>query len=372
VWPAPPPLPPITAGVETDVLIRHGMTRWDHAFPRRQQALLHALLAAIDRSAFEDKQAAATLRAAVIGSVEMAGYLSRWDARYLKAYEAVANHRYNFTTLSAEPNVWGAPQSGRGTVNRRLDHLGKAGTWYGERVGHTVAVCGPITAQSRRTPMRRDLDVRVVAGSSVRLVTPAASIDIVCTDPPYHDDVMYGELSELFRAWAGMGSSRVDGETIVSAKTADNAEYEAMLTAAFTEIRRVLKPKGHLVLTYANRDPDAWVALFTALQASGFRILGYEVVQSENDLDHAKAGRRACNLDVVLDLIPNNNTPVELHRPAPNETATEASFCHQVGGFALAIGDLPTGWDARLRDALRAHPFLSKTPPSAVTNTVLD
>ena len=43
--------------------------------------------------------------AAVLGSVEMAGYLSRWDPRYLKPYEAVANHRYNVTTLSAEPNV---------------------------------------------------------------------------------------------------------------------------------------------------------------------------------------------------------------------------------------------------------------------------
>ena len=225
-WPAQPRLPAITAGLETDVLIRHGITRWDHAFPRRQQAMLHALLAAIDSSAQGDDQAAATLRAAVTGSVEMAGHLSRWDARYLKPYEAVTNHRYNFTTLSAEPNVWGAPQSGRGTVNRRLEHLGKAGNWYGERLGRSIVVCGPIGVDSQRTPVGRSVNVRVVAGSSVRLVVPEASIDLVCTDPPYHDDVMYGELSELLRAWSGMGIPRVDGEAVVSDDATDNVGYE--------------------------------------------------------------------------------------------------------------------------------------------------
>jgi putative DNA methylase len=357
-WPPQPPLPPITAGVETAVLLRHGMTRWDDAFPRRQQAVLHALLAAIDRSAPNDEQAAATLRAAVLGSVEMAGYLSRWDARYLKSYEAVANHRYNFTTLSAEPNVWGAPQSGRGTVNRRLEHLGKAGIWCAEHLGRTVTVDGPIGADSRRMRMSPGIDVRVVAGSSVRLAISKASIDLVCTDPPYHDDVMYGELSEVFRAWAGMGSRRLDGEAVVSVDATDNAGYEAMLTAAFAEIRRVLKPDGHLVLTYANREPDAWVALFEALQNADFRILGYEVVQSENDLDHAKAGRRACNLDLVLDLTSSEETTIEPHQPASDETSTEASFCHQVGRFALRIGNLVPGWEKELREVLRAHPFL--------------
>lgn len=363
-WPAQPPLPAITAGVETNVLIRHGMTRWDLAFPRRQQTVLHALLTAIDSSAHGDDRLAAALRAAVIGSVEMAGYLSRWDARYLKSYEAVANHRYNFTTLSAEPNVWGAPQSGRGTVNRRLEHLGKAGNWYGERLGRSVVVSGPIGADSRRTAVGRSVDVRVVAGSSVRLVVPEASIDLVCTDPPYHDDVMYGELSELFRAWAGMGTARIDGEAVVSDEATDNAGYEATLTAAFIEMRRALKPGGHLVLSYANRDPDAWVALFAALQAAGFRTLGYEVVQSENDVDHAKAGRRACNLDVVLDLIPNRSQAVELHRPATDGTSAEQSFCHNIGQFALRVGVLPTGWQAELRDALWAHPFLWRPPTS--------
>lgn len=131
-------------------------------------------------------------------------------------------------------------------------------------------------------------------------------------------------------------------------------------------MRRALKPGGHLVLSYVNRDPDAWVALFAALQAAGFRTPGYEVVQSENDVDHAKAGRRACNRDVVLDLIPNHSRAIELHRPAMDGTSTEASFCHDIGRFALCVGALPTGWKAELRDALSAHPFIRRAPTSTL------
>ena len=38
----------------------------------------------------------------------MAGLLSRWDRYYLKSYESMAGHRFNFTTFATEPNVLGA------------------------------------------------------------------------------------------------------------------------------------------------------------------------------------------------------------------------------------------------------------------------
>jgi len=45
-----------------------------------------------------------------------------------------------------------------------------------------------------------------------------------------------------------------------------------------------------------------WTALFGALEAAGSATVGYQVVQSENDADHAKASRRACNFDLILAL----------------------------------------------------------------------
>lgn len=357
-WPSQPRLPDICSGSETNVLRRYGMTRWDQVMPRRQHALLNALIDGIDVAAAGDNAIAAVLSAAVLGSVEMAGYLSRWDSRYLKPYEAVSYHRYNVTTLSAEPNVWGAPQSGRGTVGRRLEHLAKAGNWYVERLGRTPKIVGPLPAGQRRSALTQSEDVRVVVGSSIRLLMPKSSIDLVCTDPPYHDDVKYGELSAIFRAWGGLDATRLDGEAVVSADGVDTADYEVTLEQAFREMRRVLKPAGHLVLSYANREATAWAALFGALQTAGFRAIGYQVVHAENDADHAKKDRRTCNLDVILDLMVADDQPIKRFAPptAPGKTEEEA-FCRMLGRFALQIGNLEGPWRKNLERSVTEHPF---------------
>ncbi|MFF0613193.1 hypothetical protein ACFYUD_31455 [Nocardia tengchongensis] len=360
-WPNQRCLPAIMPGTETTALRRYGMTRWDHVMPRRQRAVINALVDAIDPAAAGDTAVASTLYAAVLGSVEMAGYLSRWDARYLKAYEAIANHRYNVTTLSAEPNVWGAPQSGRGTVGRRLAHLAKAGNWYAERLGRIPSVVGPLPAGQRRSIGSRTVDVRVVVGSSTRLLAVSNSIDLVCTDPPYHDDVKYGELSEIFRAWAGLDTSRVDGEAVVTTDAVDTDAYEATLTQAFHEMRRALKPDGHLVLSYANRDPAAWVALFSALQAAGFTAIGFQVVHAENDVDHAKAHRRACNLDLILDLVVADDRPLEKFAAQGSQARTEEDdFCRTLGRIALQIGSLKGPWREKLQHTVATHPFVAR------------
>lgn len=357
-WPAQPRLPEICSGTETNVLRRFGMTRWDQVMPRRQHAVLNALVGGIQSAAAGDETIASVLFAAVLGSVEMAGYLSRWDSRYLKAYEAVAYHRYNVTTMSAEPNVWGAPQSGRGTVGRRLEHLAKAGNWYVERLGRTPKIIGPLAAAGRRSSLTRSDDCRVVVGSSTRLLLPKSSIDLVCTDPPYHDDVKYGELSEIFRAWGGLGANRIDGEAVVGANGVDTADYEATLEQAFREIRRVLKPSGHLVLSYANREAAAWAALFGALQSAGFRTIGYQVVHAENDADHSKKERRTCNLDVILDLVVADHRSIVRFAPPKAPSGTdEDQFCQMLGKFALQVGSLAGPWREKLQRSVADHPF---------------
>lgn len=352
----------IKDGVETRVLLRHGMRRWNDLYPARQRVVLESLLAGCRSVAKKDAHVRRALEAAVIGSAEMAGFTSRWDARYLKAYEAVANHRFSFTTLAVEPNVWGVESYGRGTVARRIDLITKAGTWLEERVGRPLQVEGPIPAAARRTPIGKDYDARVVLGSSERLCVPAGSLDAVVTDPPYHDDVHYAELSDLFRAWAGGGTGAIEGDAVVHRGEMERAteDYCKRLVKVFTEVRRALCADGHLVLSFANREPRAWAALFAALQSAGFRTVGFEVVHSENETDHAKAGRRACNLDVLIDLVATDRR-VHRHRPLARPKSDEEKFCRVVGAYALEIGSLCGGWRDDLLRELNASAFLRKS-----------
>lgn len=352
-------LPLIQSGAETSHLLRHGMRYWHDLYPSRQRVVLEALLRSVERASDDDRVVHA-LRSAIIGSVEMAGYASRWDPRYLKAYEAVANHRFAFTTLSVEPNVWGAESLGRGTVSRRLEQMAKASVWLDEKLGRRLAIEGPSPSTARRTRVSSRVDARVVIGSSSRLSVADGFLDAVITDPPYHDDVQYGQLSDLFRAWAGEVTGSIEGDAVVDRHSSSEAtvEYQRILLEVFGELRRALRPGGHLVLSYANREPDAWIALFSALQEAGFVGLGYAVVLSENQMDHSKAGKRACNLDVLIDLVADTDGGLRRFRPKAGLGDAEREFCGVVGEQALKIGRLAPGWVEPFDALLRACSFI--------------
>jgi len=366
-WQPSRSLGPIPTGQETAVLLRHGFRHWEDIYPRRQRALVERLLR-LTGECSTDKAVIAALQLAIVGSTEMAGLLSRWDRYYLKSYESMAGHRFNFTTLPVEPNAWGTMTSGRGTTLRRLVQLVKAAEWLQSRTTRTLKVQGPVTATAATVspldgedvdgiPLERP-DVLVVVGSSQRQLLPTGSVDLVLTDPPYHDDVQYGELSQPLQAWAGLPSQDITGDAVVNRSTGQlvaAGSYTVLLTSILRESARLLRVDGHLVFSYANRDPSAWTQLFDALQCAGLRAVGCALVHSENETDHAKRGVRACTLDLLLDLVPVSALPVVQH-PAACVDGAEGEFLSVVATYALKIGELKPGWqDDFLDEAVATH-----------------
>ena len=346
----------IPEGQETKVLRRHGFSTWGDLYPDRQRHVLEQLLKMAPGSS-DNSAVVALLRMAIIGSAEMAGLCSRWDRWYLKSYEAMAGHRFNFTTLTVEPNAWGTATSGRGTVLRRLDQLIKAATWLHDNTTVGVVV-GPIDPA---TTHRSTADVVVAEGSSEQIALDDQSADLVLTDPPYHDDVQYSELSLPLRAWAELDLAPLEGEAVVNVTTGQNDgnDYAALLTRIFTESTRVLRADGHLIFSFANRSAAAWTDLFSALDDSGLRAVGCEIVHSENERDQAKRGVRACTLDLILDLIPNSDIPVVTYQPRGELESDEVDFLRVVATWFLQVGALPDGWRAACKAELAGCAFLN-------------
>lgn len=321
----------IPDGQETRVLLRHGFGAWQDLYPTRQRAVTEALLEAIEGL---DDDARPALRIAALGTTEMAGHLSRWDRWYLKSFEAMAGHRFNLTTLAAEPNVWGTPTAGRGTLIRRLRLLGKAADW--------LSACPPVRA-------------RVTRGSSERLAGERGSADLVLTDPPYHDDVQYAELSLPLRAWAGLPSTSA-GSSAVAGAGRPQDHYRRSMTRILCEAVRVLRSDGRLVLSYANRDPEAWADLFEALQDAGLRPVCCVAVHAENERDQVKRGIRSCALDLLLELAPGAaSAPLSPRLPGGDE----GEFLGRVARWFVRIGGLQRGWRRELAADLRGSAFLA-------------
>ncbi len=350
--------PEIPRGREAAVLTRHGFVCWHDLYPGRQRQVMERMLEEVETLRVPRKVAGA-LRLAALGVAEMAGLASRWDRYYLKSYETMAAHRFNFTTFTAEPNVWGARASGRGTFRRRVALLEKAAAWLERQAGKQRVVRASSTARRRR--LSPTTDVMVVEGSSERLLAPRGSVDLVLTDPPYHDDVQYNELSMPFRVWAGLQTDRLPGDAVaVEAGRSAYDAYRRLLERIFRETARALSPQGHLVFSYANREPEAWVAVFRALHDAGFQAAGYAVVHSENEKDHAKRHVRACSLDLILDLV-RAGAEVTRSRPKAIPPTPEGDFLRLVGNTLLNnVGRRGDGWPESFVARARKERFLSK------------
>jgi adenine-specific DNA methylase len=286
------------------------------------------------------------LRIAIVGSTEFAGHLCRWDRFYLKCNDATAGHRFNFSTFVPELNVWGAGRVGRGTVSRRIRAMAKASEWLHESLGHHPSISTAPTDEDDE----RAVDARIICGDSGLISAPSESFDLILTDPPYHDDVHYGELSLPFRTWAGLSLAKLDGEAATNQAVGVNPDiqsYASALQRVFGGCRPLLRRAGRLVFSYANHEPEAWIALFAALQDAGFSAVACVSVHSENETDFKKRDVTACNEDLLMEL-------------SPMPTGSPARLIGDFGGTPLMmsvaqlfgeVGRLEAGWET---DALRA------------------
>ncbi|MGQ4808768.1 hypothetical protein NKDENANG_02157 [Candidatus Entotheonellaceae bacterium PAL068K] len=124
------------------------------------------------------------------------------------------------------------------------------------------------------------------------------SVDLVCMDPPYYDNVQYGELSDYFYVWQkrtladiypGLYTRRLVDKTDEAvanpvrdgSRAAAKATYERMMQEIFNECRRVLKDEGLMTLMFTHKSQDAWEALTRSLIVAGWTITASFPIESE-------------------------------------------------------------------------------------------
>lgn len=129
----------------------------------------------------------------------------------------------------------------------------------------------------------------VMQSSSISLAYPDNYFDAVITDPPYYDNVPYAYLSDFFYVWLKRSLGGVFPELFATPLTPKFEEivaytheeggaeggkrrFEAMITRAFQEIHRVLKPEGIAVIVFAHKSTAAWEAIINALLKTGLYL----------------------------------------------------------------------------------------------------
>jgi adenine-specific DNA methylase len=262
---------------------RYGLTRWGDLFNTRQKLALisfadkvrqaHARMTAASTDP-EFAKAVATYLAVAVDE------LSRFTA-VLNPWKVDAEAIVHVFGRQALPMLWDYCE------NVPIGTHG--GTWE-HRLSEIIAVVQSLNADS--------CSGSVLNSSATALPWPDDHFDAVLTDPPYYDNVPYSDLSDFFYVWLKrtIGDLYPDlfatpltpksEEMVADASKANGMEnamrrFEQMLTQAFAEIRRVLKPDGIAVIVFAHKTTAAWETVINALLDAGLYMTASWPIHTE-------------------------------------------------------------------------------------------
>lgn len=119
--------------------------------------------------------------------------------------------------------------------------------------------------------------------------------DLIITDPPYGDDVQYGELSEFLYLWI----YRVLQDNTLPARVPLDEDFceswgrfgdkklaakffEKGLEKSFQSLNQKLKDDGLLAVFFAHSSIQAWNQLLLALRAGNFRVVSSYALHTES------------------------------------------------------------------------------------------
>jgi putative DNA methylase len=150
--------------------------------------------------------------------------------------------------------------------------------------------------------------VHVAKASAASKSEGPSQIDVIITDPPYYDAIPYSDLMDFFYVWLrrtlhGLSpeideafreplgpkwnAEKKDGELIDDSsrfggdKAASKAAYEDGMFRAFQACDHALVPDGRMVVVFANKSPDAWETLVSAIIRAGFVVDASWPIQTE-------------------------------------------------------------------------------------------
>ncbi len=220
-------------------------------------------------------------------------------------------------------------------VDRVADYSSASCSWHnsGEKMGHTFArfalpilwdyaeaavlgnasgsYSGALDWVGRYIPHASQASIgmpsaAITPQSAIRQSTRA--VDLVLTDPPYYDAIPYADLMDFFYVWLRRclwdrselltrafmnplspkwSHDAADGELTddPSRHGGDSKKsklaYEDGMSRAFAGCVSSLADSGRLVVVFANKQPDAWETLVSALIRAGLVVDGSWPIQTE-------------------------------------------------------------------------------------------
>jgi adenine-specific DNA methylase len=286
----------IPAGFNTNQMRKYGYRHWHQMFNPRQLQGLDLLFAAVRR--VDDAPSRELLTLLASASLEFNSMFCGAKGLGTGAIRHVfAHHAFIPAKEPLEANLWGVHRSSGGYSTLFKERLLRGRAWADapieRRFTGSKAEKVPVPAErlagrpADRFEQLQDgtADMLLLNQSSESLdAVPDGSVDVVITDPPFADSVMYSELSDYFYVWLRQALSEdydnfatplVDDarEAVHNpGRGRDGAFYTTVLGNVFAEAGRKLKAGGRMAFTFHHSGEGAWRHIEDALVFAGFVV----------------------------------------------------------------------------------------------------
>jgi len=162
----------------------------------------------------------------------------------------------------------------------------------------------------------------VYCGTATKIPLKDKSVPCIVVDPPYAENVFYGESSDFFYVWLKRllidffpdvfksSLTEKDEEAVSNptkfkdlgknAKKLAQEDYKTKMEACFREMHRILRDDGILTVMFTHRTAEAWSSLATALMNASFTFIGSWPVHTEPPGKYAKGEKGVLKITVLL------------------------------------------------------------------------
>ncbi|MBS1705313.1 MAG: DUF1156 domain-containing protein [Armatimonadetes bacterium] len=267
----------------------YGFDSWEKLFSSRQVFALSIIARKIQSMTLRDQAQEEYVEAMVMYMAAVLDKLSDYSSAFTSWHNSGEKVTHTFVRF-AFPIVWDyveAPVTSNSTGSWG-NHL----EWVARYIEHGLkAAVG---------------EPHIVRASATELLT--GPFDAIITDPPYYDAIPYSDLMDFFYVWLrrtlnGLGpefdevfknqlspkwdEEKNDGELIDDAsrfggdREASKRAYEDGMRRAFERCRESLTDEGRLVVVFANKQPEAWETLISALIKAGFTVTSSWPIETE-------------------------------------------------------------------------------------------
>jgi len=162
----------------------------------------------------------------------------------------------------------------------------------------------------------------IYCGTATKIPLKDKSVPCIVVDPPYAENVFYGESSDFFYVWLRLLLADIfpdifktrltekEEEAVSnpakfknvgkSAKKLAQEEYKTKMEACFREMHRILQDNGVMTVMFTHRTAEAWSSLATALMNAGLTFISSWPVHTEPPGKYAKGGKGVLKITVLL------------------------------------------------------------------------